>query len=978
MKRFRKLYAVVLVGALLLAALNPTVATAAVDYSYIKVKLTSMGTPSSVQFKVAGAYRIAEASGVDLFPNITYTIKTDGSGMKLTYSNGVSTANVSLPATATFVQYSNGSSSNFLYVNNPGYGWRYYSGNMAFTHPSGQSYLELVNNVYIETYLCGVIAYEMGDDWPIEALKAQAVCARTYAEKRIKSNPGASYHIVDTSANQVYKGYPFDSAGRPQLNVINAVEATRGAAIVCGDPALLGFADGVYSASNGGQIRTANMRWGSANTYHVFKDDPYDLANASSPAFTFIFPVENNSATLNLLSANDRNKADTMLALVKTKLAAALLAQQGVSCADSDIKINGISAAAPSALRSGVPAESREFTKITLTVNVTANNSTIIAPSESVSWQGIPIDNGASAPSAANGTDFGAAALGADPVTRTYMITNSGNAALSISGITLTGANAGDFSLSTPLPTSVAAGGSGMFTVAFSPKATGDRTALVTISSNDPQRASYTFSVKGTGSQQPQAAPQTAQDAGGGDQQEGPGQGGGGMPAATFTGNVTVDLCYIAQAPDGDWDVPGELRTVFSNFSSLLNSTNLWELYGSASADGKFLYVVARGYGHGVGLSQRGAQQMANQGKTCAEILDFYYNIGAGLSSTTTVSTTPKTLTEIPGKSSKTWGKVTSSTLNVRATTSTSSTAVGALARDDIVEILDTLSGGWYKVLRGSTGLIGYVSSSYVIKTTQGPTPTAAASASPTPAPSSSGGTASPASTPTPLMGRINASSLSMRSQPNTNGSVIFTLYKGDTVLILDAYAADNWYKVKYASYVGYCMATSTTTEYVEIIGNAPAAPTGGTSSPSGPIVLGAVTAKCNVSSGTLTIRKSPSTSADKYATAIPKGATFTVLEVNTTATWLKISYSGTTGYVMKKYAAISGNTSYQACTVTTAVNCRSGAGTNYGVLGTLRSGDTLVCTSKVTTSSGTWYKVIAGSYTGYIDSRYARISKDS
>ena len=195
----------------------------------------------------------------------------------------------------------------------------------------------------------------MGDDWPIEALKAQAVCARTYASRYIKANPGGTYHIGDTSANQVYKGYPLDSSGHPMLNVINAVDATCGTVIVCGDPAQLSFADGVYSASNGGQIRTANMKWGSANTYHVFKDDPYDLANPSSPSFTFIFPASNDSATMSLLSASDQAKANSMLALIKTKLPAALLAQKGVSCAGTDIAINGISAADPSALRSGVP-----------------------------------------------------------------------------------------------------------------------------------------------------------------------------------------------------------------------------------------------------------------------------------------------------------------------------------------------------------------------------------------------------------------------------------------------------------------------------------------------------------------------------------------------------------------------------------------------------------------------------------------------
>jgi uncharacterized protein YgiM (DUF1202 family) len=100
------------------------------------------------------------------------------------------------------------------------------------------------------------------------------------------------------------------------------------------------------------------------------------------------------------------------------------------------------------------------------------------------------------------------------------------------------------------------------------------------------------------------------------------------------------------------------------------------------------------------------------------------------------------------------------------------------------------------------------------------------------------------------------------------------------------------------------------------------------------------------------------------------------VLQVHTTKSWLKIRYSGITGYVMAKYAKIAGNTAYRACTVTTTpLNVRSGAGTGYGILGTLKSGDTLVVKAKVTAATGTWYKVVCGSTTGYIDSRFARIS---
>jgi uncharacterized protein YgiM (DUF1202 family) len=225
-------------------------------------------------------------------------------------------------------------------------------------------------------------------------------------------------------------------------------------------------------------------------------------------------------------------------------------------------------------------------------------------------------------------------------------------------------------------------------------------------------------------------------------------------------------------------------------------------------------------------------------------------------------------------------------------------------------------------------------------------------------------------------MGRVLSATLTMRSLPNTGSAAVYTLGKNDVVSILDANAALNWYKVKFASFVGYCMVSSGTAAYIEIAGDA-AQPSGTPAATAGPVTLNPVTAKANVAN-TLTMRKTPSTTGAS-AGQIPKNATFTVLQVCSTTTWLKISYSGKTGYVLAKYAAISGGTTYRAVTVTVAsVNVRSGAGTGFSILGAAKSGNTFVAyPTKVSSSTGTWYKVIYGAYTGYIDIRYARMSKN-
>lgn len=68
-------------------------------------------------------------------------------------------------------------------------------------------FLLIVNEVPLESYLLGVLACEMSPSAPLEALKAQAVAARTYALNRIGSLKGEPYDLDDTSRCQVYRGF---------------------------------------------------------------------------------------------------------------------------------------------------------------------------------------------------------------------------------------------------------------------------------------------------------------------------------------------------------------------------------------------------------------------------------------------------------------------------------------------------------------------------------------------------------------------------------------------------------------------------------------------------------------------------------------------------------------------------------------------------------------------------------------------------
>lgn len=91
--------------------------------------------------------------------------------------------------------------------------------------PDARAGLEVVNRLPLETYLLGIVGSEMSPSWPIEALRAQAVAARTYAmERRMKMRAADKPFDMDaTVLSQVYTG-----AERITDSVVEAVKSTRG------------------------------------------------------------------------------------------------------------------------------------------------------------------------------------------------------------------------------------------------------------------------------------------------------------------------------------------------------------------------------------------------------------------------------------------------------------------------------------------------------------------------------------------------------------------------------------------------------------------------------------------------------------------------------------------------------------------------------------------------------------------------------
>ena len=87
--------------------------------------------------------------------------------------------------------------------------------------------------------------------------------------------------------------------------------------------------------------------------------------------------------------------------------------------------------------------------------------------------------------------------LDGDPFTRSFTLSNTGEATLHLDGLELDGAT--DFTLLAPLPDSLAPGATTTFSLVFTPAALGDRSAVVAIASDDADENPFTFTIQGRG-----------------------------------------------------------------------------------------------------------------------------------------------------------------------------------------------------------------------------------------------------------------------------------------------------------------------------------------------------------------------------------------------------------------------------------------------------------------------------------------------
>lgn len=130
--------------------------------------------------------------------------------------------------------------------------------------------ITVINYVGLEDYVKGVLPYEIDPDWPAEAQKAQAVCARSFALGTSKHNE--YYELCNATNCQVYLG-----ANRATEASDAAVDATQGEYLTYNGEPVIGY----FFSSDGGATEDAVNVWGGDYPYLQGKEDPYETYDSS-------------------------------------------------------------------------------------------------------------------------------------------------------------------------------------------------------------------------------------------------------------------------------------------------------------------------------------------------------------------------------------------------------------------------------------------------------------------------------------------------------------------------------------------------------------------------------------------------------------------------------------------------------------------------------------------------------------------------
>lgn len=278
----------------------------AAEGNIISVKLVNyLKNQQSISVNVSGRYIIDGDNNQSLTGGVNHYIRLQNGTLNLYRENTLIKS-----AKSFTVSPEEFGTANIISINN-----RKYIGDIQFTMENG--YIRPINKLPLESYLRGVVPYEMPSSWNVDALKAQAVAARTYALARINTV------IDDTVTYQVFGGYIWDDRNDRNepiySNSNQAVSETAGQVLRNGSALI----SAVYSSSNGGHTESNSNYWGSSQlSYLPAKSDPYDPKN---PWTLSVNKQQINTSNLDLInpgswwnSTSEKSSDSAVLNNIKT------------------------------------------------------------------------------------------------------------------------------------------------------------------------------------------------------------------------------------------------------------------------------------------------------------------------------------------------------------------------------------------------------------------------------------------------------------------------------------------------------------------------------------------------------------------------------------------------------------------------------------------------------------------------------------
>ena len=144
-------------------------------------------------------------------------------------------------------------------------GYKYYGG-FQYTRRDGGN-LTVVNVLEMDDYICGVVPYEMSPSWPMEALKAQAVSARTYAASQLHKHESSGFDLCNSTCCQAYLGVDVNAPDCEE-----AVRDTSGIYVTYEGE----YADTYYHSCDGGATENSENVFYEKIPYLRGVRDPYE------------------------------------------------------------------------------------------------------------------------------------------------------------------------------------------------------------------------------------------------------------------------------------------------------------------------------------------------------------------------------------------------------------------------------------------------------------------------------------------------------------------------------------------------------------------------------------------------------------------------------------------------------------------------------------------------------------------------------